>query len=201
MGAKARTRCRYDVGFFEEEIKEVPALHAVRCLYPGVRRVGSAVDGETGFGQAVADDVGIFHVVLDVSQALFLAFRAVVSFGSALDDVRCAVEEGALTTVPQGIEFDGRAVFFIRRAGMGNDDVGAAGAREAGTFGVGAQFDGDFFGPFDFKDAVRNVRFSDVRFIGRVIDDDEVIFFAAATQFASSSLLMAVPVGLEGLQR
>ena len=59
---------------------------------------------------------------------------------------------------------------------MGNDDVGAAGAREAGTFGVGAQFDGDFFGPFDFKDAVRNVRFSDVRFIGRVIDDDEVIF-------------------------
>ena len=91
------------MGFFQEQVEEVPALHAVRRLDPGIRRVGSAVDGEAGFGQTVADDVGIFHVVFDVSQALFLAFRAVVGFGCALDDVRRAVEEGALAAVPQGL--------------------------------------------------------------------------------------------------
>ena len=62
---------------------------------------------------------------------------------------------------------------------MGNDDVRAARPGEAGAFGVRTEFDGHFFSAFDFKDAVGNVRFGDVRFISRIIDDDEVVFFGS----------------------
>ena len=180
MGAESGTRRGDDVGFFQEEIEEIPALHAIWCLDPGVGGVGCAVYGVAGFGQAVADDMGVFHVVIDISQALFLSFRAVVRFGCALDDVRRTVEEGALTTVPERIQFNSGSIGFIGFAGMGDDDIGAARTGETGAFGIGAQFDSHVFSAFHFKNAVGNVRFGDIRFIGRIVDDDEIVFFGGA---------------------
>jgi len=164
-GAEAGAGSADDVSLGEEEIKEIPGAHASRGLQPDIGGVHTAIDGEPGGAESVANDAGVFHVVIDDSSNLGFSFLAVDCGGSRLDGIGNTVELGCLPAIPKLVEADRLSVSGVSEDGLGHNGVSAASASEAGGLGETPKLDSAFLRPGNLVNGMGDVALSDKGFV------------------------------------
>ena len=146
--AESAAGCADDIGLFKKMIKKLPTGHILRCAEPDVRRVDTAGDLIAEGFQAVADIVGVFHVVPDHVRDLLLSFRRIAGLACALDDIGSTVILCTVPPRPEGME--GLSVFVLEIPG---DDRGAQPQPgKSRVFGKRAHLDGAGPGPLALID-------------------------------------------------
>ena len=159
----------------QQALEEGPAALALGRAQPDVGRVDAAVGPEAHFGQRLAHDAGVRHVVVDDLAHLLAAFGRVDGLGRALHDVGRAVELRALAAVPQRVERHLLTVAQRHLEVFGHHRVAAAQTREARRLGVGVKLHRAAPCPLNLVDAVGNLRPRDVRLVGRVEEDEALV--------------------------
>ena len=150
VGAKAFAGSDHHVGVVEQSVEEVPGVLAVGRRYPDVGRVLAAIDRQSEEGEALADELGVLHVVLDGGAHLLLTLGCEDGFSATLGDVAGTVELAALATVPERVE----ACAVVGLQFLGDDGVAAAHAGESSGLREAAELDGALLRALNLVDGV-----------------------------------------------
>ncbi len=173
--AEAAARGNDDVGLVEEAVEDLPGGEAGGGFDPDIGGVGAAEDLEAGSAGSFDEDAGVAHIVVDEGADLLASAGGIECFGSALDEVADAVEFGARTSEPEGVQAARGAVEGGGLEGFGDDGEGAAQASEAADLGEAAEFDGAVAGAGDFVDGVGQGGIADVGFVGGVVEEEGAV--------------------------
>src|SRR6185503_3131407 len=63
--AEPAARRAHDVLLLQNGVGEIPTRGVIRCLYPRIWPIDTAVDPHPDGAELLADDAGVVHVVLD----------------------------------------------------------------------------------------------------------------------------------------
>ena len=138
------------VGIGEEAVEEVPGVFTVGGGHPDVGGMFASIDGESQEGEALSDELGVLHVVLNGGAHLLLPFGCEDGFGTTLRDVAGTIELAALATVPEGVETRAICPFQFLR----DDGVAATDACEACCLGEASELDGTLLGTLNLINGV-----------------------------------------------
>ena len=111
--------------------------------------------------KALADELGILHIVLNRGAHLTLTFGCEDSFRTSLRDIAGTIELAALTTVPKCIEAGSVSTFQF----LGNNGVATTNTRESCRLGEAAELNRTLFRPFNLIDGMRQRVVLDESFI------------------------------------
>ena len=125
---------------------------------------------EAGAFEAFLDNARVVAVVVQRFLYLLCALFGVDSRRAALDDIGSAVELGALTAVPHGVQ-----ALAVAHKRLGHHGVAAACAGEAGGFREGTELDGAGLGAFHLIDGMGHVLFGDEALVRSVEHDDGAV--------------------------
>ena len=139
---ESHSRCADHMSFVKHLFEELPTAHSVGSLHPQVWSVLSAIYLKAEFCQSAVHQLGIVHVVVDGSLDLLFAFGRIDSFGCPLADIACAVELGALPTIPQMVELYSIAFECGGCEFFWNDGIAASYSRESRCLRVAVELDG-----------------------------------------------------------
>ncbi len=106
------------MGLAKELIKEVPGANTIRSLGPNIWSIVAAETSKAQARQAIADDSGVLHIVIDDCLTLTPPLGRQCGRPTILHDVGGTIEKRALPAVPKGIQLPGGSV--LRNEGFGH---------------------------------------------------------------------------------
>ena len=169
--------------------------------HPDVRRVHAAENFQPGFLRALAQNFRVAEIMFDERAHLRFALRRIERLGAALDDVAHAVELRRHAPRPERMQRLELAGLRLRVERFRHDGERAARAGEAAVLREAAELDGALARAGNFVNRMRQRRVGDVGLVGRVEQDDGLVFERVFHPRLELRRVAAAPVGLFGEQR
>ena len=128
----------------------------------------AAIDGESEEREALADELGILHVVLDGGTYLLLTFRGEDGFSTTLGDVAGTIEFAALATIPEGVEACSVGTLQL----FGDNGIATTYTCESCCLREAAELDGTFLRSFNLVDGVGQGVILNEGLVSGIVEDE-----------------------------
>ena len=137
--SKTASRGYHHPRLFQQKVKELPGIPI--AVNPDVGGVFPAAAAKSQRLHVFSDDLGVSQIVVGYGDDLPPSFLSVDRLGGPLYGVGYAVELGAMSAVPEGVDLNGTSRLIKGAAGFGDHREGASGSGKSRGLGEAAEFD------------------------------------------------------------